>query len=170
MAEGDRRADPAYAATVAAFDEIVGRLMTTLKDLGLDRNTLVVFTSDNGGTPQYVGPLNGSKGSLYEGGLRVPCAVWWSGIASPGRTFGQPVLSMDFYPTLAELAGAALPTSQPIDGVSLAPVLNGENSLASRGRLLALPLLRRSRQTLQRCPLRRLEAHRKLRGWQLRNC
>lgn len=129
MAEGDRRADPAYAATVAALDEKVGRLMTTLKDLGLDRNTLVVFTSDNGGTPQYVAPLSGSKGSLYEGGLRVPCAVWWSGIARPGRTFGQPVLSMDFYPTLAELAGAPLPTSQPIDGVSLAPVLNGENAL-----------------------------------------
>ncbi|MCA9090866.1 MAG: sulfatase-like hydrolase/transferase, partial [Planctomycetaceae bacterium] len=80
-------------------------------------------------TPQYVAPLNGSKGALYEGGIRVPCAVWWQGIESPGRTCDEPVLSMDFYPTLAELAGANLPARQPIDGVSLIPFLNRSGTL-----------------------------------------
>lgn len=122
-------ADPVYAAMIEAVDENVGRLLAYLEQRQLADNTIIVFTSDNGGTPQYVAPLNGSKGALYEGGIRVLCAVWWKGAERLGRTFDEPVLSMDFYPTLVELAGATLPTSQPIDGVSLVPVLNGENAL-----------------------------------------
>lgn len=97
--------------------------MSHLERLSLSDNTMVVFTSDNGGTPQYVAPLNGSKGALYEGGIRVPCAVWWSGIDTPGRSCDEPILSMDFYPTLAALAGAKLPNEQQIDGVNLLPAI-----------------------------------------------
>ena len=116
--------DPVYAAMIEAVDQNVGRLLAHLERQQLADNTLVVFTSDNGGTPQYVAPLNGSKGALYEGGIRVPCAVWGSRVENPGRTCDEPVLSMDFYPTLAELASATLPAQQPIDGVSLVPLLN----------------------------------------------
>ncbi len=107
----------------------VGRVLAKLAELKLDENTMVIFTSDNGGTPQYVAPLNGSKGALYEGGIRVPAAVWWKGIKNPGTSSAEPILSMDFYTTIAELAGAELPKSQAIDGVSLMPLLRGETSL-----------------------------------------
>lgn len=99
------------------------------RDVGFAGNTMLVFTSDNGGTPQYVAPLNGSKGALYEGGIRVPAAIWWKGIENPGRVSDEPILSMDFYPTLTELAGAKLPQSQPTDGVSLMSLLRGAKSL-----------------------------------------
>ncbi|MGE0759249.1 MAG: sulfatase-like hydrolase/transferase, partial [Pirellulaceae bacterium] len=115
--------DPVYAAMIEAVDQNVGRLLALLERQQLADNTVVVFTSDNGGTPQYVAPLNGSKGALYEGGIRVPCAVWWKGIENPGRTCDEPVLSMDFFPTLTELSGAKLPAQQPVDGVSLIPIL-----------------------------------------------
>jgi arylsulfatase A len=112
-----------------AVDQNVGRLLAYLEQRELADNTLIVFTSDNGGTPQYVAPLNGSKGALYEGGIRVPCAVWWKGIESPGRACDEPILSMDFYPTLAELAGAELPRHQTIDGMSLLPILANSGDL-----------------------------------------
>lgn len=114
------------AAAVEAVDTNVGRVMAKLKALKLDDNTMVIFTSDNGGTPQFVAPLNGSKGALYEGGIRVPAAVWWKGIRNPGRTFSEPILSMDFYPTIAELSGLALPANQPADGLSLLSVLRDD--------------------------------------------
>ncbi|MCA9008345.1 MAG: sulfatase [Planctomycetaceae bacterium] len=117
------------AAMVDAVDANLGRVLAKIEELKLDDNTMVVFTSDNGGTPQYVAPLNGSKGALYEGGIRVPAAIWWKGIKQPGRVSDEPILSMDFYPTLTELAGAKLPQSQLIDGVSLMPLLRGEKSL-----------------------------------------
>ncbi len=106
--------------------------MDKLKELKLDDNTMVIFTSDNGGTPQFVAPLNGSKGALYEGGIRVPAAIWWKGLKNPGRDFDEPVLSMDFYPTIAELADADLPKNQPIDGISLISVLRDEAKSLNR--------------------------------------
>jgi arylsulfatase A len=121
--------DPVYAAMIEAVDQNVGRLLAHLERQQLADKTFVVFTSDNGGTPQDVAPLNGSKGALYEGGIRVPCAVWWKGIENPGRICDEPVLSMDFYPTLAELSGANLPAEQPIDGVSLLPILRQSGTL-----------------------------------------
>jgi arylsulfatase A len=114
---------------IEAVDQNVGRLLAHLERQQLADNTLVVFTSDNGGTPQYVAPLNGSKGALYEGGIRVPCAVWGSRVENPGRTCDEPVLSMDFYPTLAELSGANQPGEQQIDGVSLLPILRQSGTL-----------------------------------------
>jgi arylsulfatase A-like enzyme len=120
------------AASVEAIDVNVGRIMDKLKELKLDDNTMVIFTSDNGGTPQFVAPLNGSKGALYEGGIRVPAAIWWKGLKNPGRDFDEPVLSMDFYPTIAELADADLPKNQSIDGTSLVSVLRDDAKSLNR--------------------------------------
>lgn len=120
------------AASVEAIDVNVGRIMDKLRELKLDDNTMVIFTSDNGGTPQFVAPLNGSKGALYEGGIRVPAAIWWKGLKNPGREFDEPVLSMDFYPTIAELADADLPQNQSIDGTSLLSVLRDEAKSLNR--------------------------------------
>ena len=119
---GNRNADPVYAAMIDAVDQNIGRVMDTLKRLRLDDNTMVVFTSDNGGTPRFVAPLNGSKGALYEGGIRVPACVWWSGINNPGRTCDEPLLGMDFYPTMLAAADVDLP-KQTLDGVSFLPIL-----------------------------------------------
>ena len=115
--------DPAYAATIEALDTAIGTLLDRLTAWGLAENTLVVFTSDNGGTPEYTLPLNGSKGTLYEGGLRVPCVAWGAGVVHPGRTTDEPILSMDWYPTLAALAGAELPKNVAVDGQNLMPIL-----------------------------------------------
>jgi len=124
--------DPVYAAMIDSVDQNIGRLLSCLERLDLVDNTMLVFTSDNGGTPQYVAPLNGSKGALYEGGIRVPCAIWWKGISNPGRLCDDPILSMDFFPTIAELAGADLPGQQEIDGQSLVPVLRQSDKLPQR--------------------------------------
>lgn len=123
-AKGTRNpdADAVYAAMIDVVDQNVGRIMDTLKRLELDDNTMVIFTSDNGGTPQFVAPLNGSKGALYEGGIRVPACVWWSGIQDTGRTCDTPILGMDFYPTMLEAAGIKRPDLK-LDGVSFVPVL-----------------------------------------------
>jgi arylsulfatase A-like enzyme len=113
-----------YAATVEAVDQSIGRLETALQQLGLKENTIVVFTSDNGGNRQNVAPLNGSKGSLYEGGTRVPAAIRGSGIRK-SYTSDSFFLSMDIYPTLLELAGLSKPKNHLLDGISFASMLLG---------------------------------------------
>jgi arylsulfatase A-like enzyme len=124
----DRRNDPTHAATVEAVDQNIGRLLETLDRLQLTDNTLVIFTSDNGGTNAYTPPLRGGKGALYEGGIRVPLVVAGAGVSNPGRTIDVPVASIDWYPTLLELAGIERPR-QVLDGISLLPLLKGEPSL-----------------------------------------
>lgn len=124
--------NPVYAAMVEHVDDSVGRIMQTLEELGLDENTLVVFTSDNGGLyRRYDGggeicttnaPLRGEKGSLFEGGIRVPLIIRRAGHAKAGATCVEPVISMDFYPTFLAAAGADAP-DQTLDGESLLPLL-----------------------------------------------
>jgi len=89
----------------------------------------VIFTSDNGGLPYVVGSLRGSKGLLYEGGLRVPGAVSWPGVIPAGKTYQDPVASIDFMPTIIEAVGAPLPKEQPTDGLSLMKQLRTGASL-----------------------------------------
>lgn len=113
-----------YAATVEAMDQNIGRLEAALQKLGLKDNTIVVFTSDNGGNRQNVAPLSGSKGSLYEGGTRVPAAIWGPGIRK-SYTSDSFFLSMDIYPTLLELAGLPQPKNHILDGISFASMLLG---------------------------------------------
>jgi arylsulfatase A-like enzyme len=120
-----------YAAMIESMDESVGRIHSTLKELGLSKNTLLVFFSDNGGHGTYTcqEPLRGGKGMFYEGGIRVPMFVHWPGRVEAGTTCDQPVISTDFYPTFVELAGAKAPDDYALDGRSLLPLLEGEDDL-----------------------------------------
>jgi arylsulfatase A-like enzyme len=125
----DSKTDPEYLASVEALDRNVGRIMADLEKRGIARNTTVVFTSDNGGIPSRISPLKGSKGSLYEGGLKVPAAAWGYGVKASGQICGEVIMGMDFYPTLVELAGLSLEQSHRPDGTSLVPLLRGEKSI-----------------------------------------
>ncbi len=124
----DRRNDPAYAATIEAVDQNVGRILNRLKALGLSEDTIVIFTSDNGGTNQYTPPLNGGKGELYEGGLRVPLLISWKGLKHGVQQTEIPVSTVDLYPTILELTKTS-PPKQILDGVSLVPCLLGAKEL-----------------------------------------
>jgi arylsulfatase A-like enzyme len=128
--------DPTYAAMITSVDESVGRVVQVLDDLKLSDKTLVIFTSDNGGVGGYAregigggggitdnAPLRSGKGSLYEGGVRVPYIARWPGTIPEGTTTDIPVNSVDLFPTLLELAGGIAPKDQPLDGVSLVPTL-----------------------------------------------
>ncbi|MBM4086612.1 MAG: sulfatase [Lentisphaerae bacterium] len=122
-----RQRDPTYAAMIESLDQSVGRVLDCLDTEGLADNTVVVFFSDNGGFGPITDmtPLRGSKGMLYEGGIREPTIVRWPGRVKPGSTCDTPIIGVDFFPTLLEIAGAKAPTEQPRDGVSLLPVLAG---------------------------------------------
>ncbi len=125
-----------YAAMIESMDGSVGRVLKKLDVLGLVTNTVVVFTSDNGGLATREGPntpatsnapLRNGKGYLHEGGLRVPLLVRWPGKFAAGAVVNTPVISMDFFPTLIELAGLQVPGK--FDGVSLVPLLKGQGGI-----------------------------------------
>lgn len=106
-----------YGAAVECIDWAAGMLMHELKKQGLDENTLVIFTSDNGGArPQSNAPLRGKKGTTWEGGMRLPCIMRWPGRIPPGSTCSAITSAMDFYPTLAALGEAEVPQDRVIDG------------------------------------------------------
>jgi arylsulfatase A-like enzyme len=127
--------NPVYAAMIASVDESVGRVCKLLKELNLEENTVVIFASDNGGVGGYKGegidkagsitdnaPLRSGKGSLYEGGTRVPFIVRWPGKVPTGKTVDTPSIHVDVFPSMLELAGAKAPEGQPLDGESLVPL------------------------------------------------
>jgi len=117
---------PVYAAMIEAVDTSVKRVVAKVKELGLEKNTIIIFTSDNGGTSiAQLTPLRGMKGSLFEAGVRVPACATWTGQITPGSTSGTPISSVDFLPTMAKLAGAPLPTKQPVDGTDISPLFFG---------------------------------------------
>ncbi|MEZ5557639.1 MAG: sulfatase-like hydrolase/transferase [Pseudomonadales bacterium] len=119
-----------YAAMVRALDRSVGRVLQALRDNGVDDNTLVIFTSDNGGA-NYIGlpdinrPYRGWKLTLFEGGTHVPFFMRWPGVIAPGSQFDAPVGHIDIMATAADAAGAELPTNRVIDGVDLLPYVTG---------------------------------------------
>ncbi len=117
-----------YAAMVESLDENVGRILRWLDEKGLRENTIIVFTSDNGGFHRatHNWPLRGYKGELYDGGIRVPWIVQWPGATKPGSVSNKPVISTDFYPTILEMTGQALRPTQHRDGVSLVPLLKSD--------------------------------------------
>jgi len=133
--------NPTYAAMIESTDQGVGRMMAKLDELGLTDDTIVIFSSDNGGVGGYEAlgikngeitsnaPLKGGKGMLYEGGIRVPLFVRWPGVVKPRTRCDEPVITVDFYPTLLEMAGAARPARQALDGQSILPLLRGAGSL-----------------------------------------
>jgi len=129
------QSDPTYAAMIYSLDENIGRLLAILDETGQTENTVVIFTSDNGGlataggSPTSNAPLSEGKGWMYEGGTREPLIVKWPEVIEPGSTCSTPVTSPDFYPTLLDIAGLELMPEQHCDGVSLLSLLKGANTL-----------------------------------------
>ncbi len=130
--------DPAYAGMIQSVDESVGRIMMRLRDLNLEKSTIIIFMSDNGGlttlpgkwrSPTSVVPLRAGKGWLYEGGIREPMIIKWPGAVKPGTICSEPVISMDFYPTILEMAGLPLMPEQHVDGKSLVVLLRQNGSI-----------------------------------------
>jgi len=131
---GARHKNKKYAGMMSHLDDSVGRLLDKLDELDLAGNTVVVFTSDNGGFTRHTsnGPFRDGKSSLYEGGLRVPLMVRWPGVVEVGSVCETPVHSADFFPTLLEMAGLPLMEEAHVDGVSLLPLLRGDGDISSR--------------------------------------
>jgi len=127
---GELHRHAGFAAMNAQMDDGVGVVLRKLKDLGLEKDTLVIFTSDNGGLPQSSqAPLRGFKGVYYEGGIRVPMIARWPGVVEPGSKCDVPVHNVDLYPTCLAAAGAAAPAGKQLDGESLLPLLKGGRRL-----------------------------------------
>jgi arylsulfatase A-like enzyme len=127
---GEQHDDPLYAACTYDLDDGVGIILKKIADLGLENNTLVIFTSDNGGYPKSSQePLRGNKGSYYEGGVREPFIARWPGVIRPGTTCDVPVISQDLYPTFLAAAGAPSPAGKVLDGESLLPLFKGAGPL-----------------------------------------
>jgi len=133
---------PTYAAMVESMDDAVGTLLDTLDRLKIADNTVIIFTSDNGGNmyneiegvpPTSNAPLRGGKASMCEGGTRVPCVVAWPGVTSAGTRNDSLIQSEDYYPTLLAGLGIDAEADQRFDGVSLMPVFKGDKL---RGRAL----------------------------------
>jgi arylsulfatase A len=125
-----------YGAAVECIDWAANVLLDEIKELGLDENTLIVFTSDNGSRGRDEGgsnaPLNGGKGSTWEGGQRLPCIMRWPGKINAGTECNEMALSMDFLPTFAELAGSDVPNDRIIDGNSIVPLMSGEEGATTQ--------------------------------------
>ncbi len=129
-----RQDDAEYAGELATLDENIGRLINALKASGQYDNTIIIFTSDNGGRTSYFRPhptsnkpLRTGKTFVFEGGLKVPLLIHWPGKSMAGRHSNIPVISTDFYPTLLEMAGLALKPQQHVDGISFVPLFKGES-------------------------------------------
>ena len=149
--------NPEFAAMVEAMDESLGRVMAKLKELGIDDNTIVIYTSDNGGmSAMNIGnparklkpgqldiaystsnlPLRGGKGFLYEGGIREPLIVCWPHHTQAGSVSDVPVISTDYLPTILNMVGVPVPKEYPGDGVNLAPLLEKKPDEAAANRAL----------------------------------
>ncbi len=131
---GIHQSNAEYAAMIESVDNSVGQVLATLDELGLSDETVVVFSSDNGGfggaTSNH--PLRGAKGMLYEGGIRVPLIIRSPGVTKPGSRCAEPVIGIDLYPTFIEITGSTLPNGLEPDGVSLMPLLRDSSASLDR--------------------------------------
>ncbi len=135
------RVGPVVQEMVEAVDTSVGEIMAAIRELNLDENTFVFFTSDNGGYLEYAGkfkgelssngPCRGEKGDVWEGGHREPAIAWWPGHIEPGTVTNETAMTMDMLPTYAELAGVATPDS--LDGTTITPLLFEGKPMPKRG-------------------------------------
>lgn len=119
--------DKIYPQTIAEIDWSVGEILDALTSNGLDENTFVIFTSDNGPMIGSAAPLKGKKGSTFEGGMRMPTVVRWPGKIPEGSVNNELLIAMDLFPTFAKLAGGSMPTDRIIDGKDMFSVLKGES-------------------------------------------
>ncbi len=118
-----------YAAMIKSLDDNVGKILDAIKETGIEDNTFVLFTNDNGGQTRTGAvnlPLRARKGTLYEGGVRVPWAMKWPGKITPKTTTETPVISLDLLPTFVEMAGGTVAEEWNTDGTSLLPLFKGE--------------------------------------------
>ncbi|MBE7494419.1 MAG: sulfatase [Verrucomicrobiaceae bacterium] len=134
---------PEYAGLTEELDQSVGHIVEAVERAGIGENTLILFLSDNGGLEHEQSgrvvtsnrPLRGEKGTLYEGGIRIPAIARWPGKVPAGSRCDTPLITMDVLPTLVELGAAAMPKSRPCDGVSLAAVLRNPAATLARDTL-----------------------------------
>jgi uncharacterized sulfatase len=124
--------NPVIAAMLSRMDRNIGKILTTLDELKLAKNTIVVFFSDNGGLASEATqtPLRSGKGCLYEGGIRVPMVIRWPGVIEKGKVIDEAVVSCDFLPSFCDLLGAEVP--QNLDGITLLPILTNAGKLSER--------------------------------------
>lgn len=126
-----------YGDVMMEIDWSIGQVLNTLKELGLEENTLVVLTSDNGPWTNYgnhagsAGGLREAKATTFDGGNRVPCIMYWKGVTQPGTICNKLASNIDLFPTLADISGAQLP-QRKIDGVSILPLVKGEKDTNPR--------------------------------------
>lgn len=147
LRSGFKHQNPVYAAMVSSLDQSVGRVLEHLEKKGLEQNTIVIFASDNGG---YIGtsayqnrsipvtdnaPLRSGKGTLYEGGVRVPLIVKWPGVTRGGAQCDEPVVLTDLFTTLMNAAGLTPPSPVPQDGLDLSPLLRNPDARLERDAL-----------------------------------
>jgi arylsulfatase A-like enzyme len=132
--------NPSYAGMIDNLDSCIGRLMDELDNLGLSENTLVIFSSDNGGIREIScqDPLRAGKGSYYEGGIRVPLIFRWPGKIQSGLVSEEPVINLDFFPTIMEILGKE--ALENLDGLSLWSLLSGEDALQERSLYFHFPV------------------------------
>ena len=126
-----------YYGAISAMDEVIGKIRELLEELGIKNNTLFWFTSDNGPenkTPGITNGLRGRKGSLYEGGIRVPGVIEWPNVITQNKVSSFPVVTSDLLPTVYDILGIAPCDSRPIDGISILPFLQGK--VEKRGQLI----------------------------------
>lgn len=157
-ANGDHSLSPTYAAMVESMDDSIGTLVAALERLGIAERTAIIFSSDNGGNryngivetdihgneytvnPTDNAPLRGGKATIWEGGVRVPTAIYWPGVTPRGGAVSHAVIqSTDFYPTILNLLGIPLPENHPIDGVDFSPALRGEDWQRPSGMITYFP-------------------------------
>ena len=144
-----------YAAMIESADTNIGRLMKKIDQLGLRENTIVIFTSDNGGVvnTSSQAPARGGKGSYYDGGIREPLIVRWPAKIKAGSKCDTPVIGIDFYPTFLEMTGTKKPAGKVLDGVSLMPLLTGSGKLEERALFWHFPVYLQGRADGSRDPL-----------------
>ncbi|MHC4111049.1 MAG: sulfatase [Planctomycetota bacterium] len=132
-----RRNNPHLAAQLESIDEGVGMIMKKLDELGLAENTVLIFTSDNGGEDRVTSnaPLRAGKSTLYEGGIREPLIIRWPQVVKPATICNTPICNIDFYPTLLQLAGLRPDPGQHLDGVSILPLLKNPGAKLARNTL-----------------------------------
>lgn len=150
MMSWDSGTQATYAAMVTRLDYQVGRIVKAVRELGIADDTVIVFTSDNGGERfSDTWPFSGKKGELLEGGLRIPAIVVWPGLARPGTTNASPIMSMDWLPTFVAAAGGAQDPGYPSDGIDIRQAISGtplpERALFWRYRMHTQQAMRRGR-------------------------